>query len=73
MPELVFPPFDQELAERLQGIGWGLGVFQWHPLEGLASELICYSNPGKELVVVFLKAANWMLAVIQDFGVSITP
>ncbi|MGD0536583.1 MAG: hypothetical protein ABSC03_02935 [Verrucomicrobiota bacterium] len=71
VPQPVLASFDQQLAELVLGFGHGLGL-QGHPFDRLAAAVVFDGDPGDEAPVAPPQAANCVLAVIENLGVSVS-
>ena len=67
----VLVTFDQELAEFLLGVARRLCGFQRHPFDALAPAVVFDGQTGEKVSVASSEAANRVLAVVADFGVSV--
>ena len=70
MPQPVITTFDQERSVFVLGLVCGLG-FQRHPFDALVSGIILDGDSGDTLAVTSPKAANCVLATVENFGVSV--
>jgi hypothetical protein len=68
----VLTPFYKQRSEFFLGFGSGLGL-QRHPFNRFAPGIVFDGDPGHELAIASPKAANCVLAVVQNLGVSISP
>jgi len=71
VPEPVLPPPHKQRPEFLLGLGSRLGL-EWHPFDGLAPSVVLDGDPGHEFSIAPAKAANCVLAVIQNLGVFVS-
>jgi hypothetical protein len=71
VPKSVFASLYDKLVEFLLRLS-GSGGFERHPLDRFAPAIVFDSDAGNEAAVPFPKAPNWVLAIVQDFGVSVS-
>jgi hypothetical protein len=71
MPKLVFTSFDEQGSEFILGLGGGFSL-QRDPFDGLASSIVLHGDASHKLTVAPPKPADCVLAIVQDFDISMT-
>jgi len=70
MTQPVLTPFHQHRPKFLLGDGGGLSL-QRHPFDCFAPGIVLDGDPGHKFAIAPPQSTNCVLAIVQDFGVSI--
>ena len=71
VPQPVFASLHYKFAEFLFGLSRGRRL-EGHPFDRLAPGVVFNADPGDEFAVAPPEAANCLLAIVQNLGVSVS-
>jgi len=71
--EPIFATFDQKLAELLLSFRRRAGLFQRNPFHRLSPGVVFDGDASEEASVASPQPTNWVLAVVENFGVGVAP